>query len=65
MWVTGYIYIKDWKEEVFIELSKVKPDKYKMKELYKEMHSNLCNTRDPFFGSFRKTFAEVGDFWYI
>ncbi|KAM5158207.1 DNA-dependent protein kinase catalytic subunit [Mantella aurantiaca] len=50
--------LQDWKDEVFIELSKVKLDKSKIKELYKEMHSNLCDTKNPSFGSFRKRFAE-------
>ncbi|XP_040210104.1 DNA-dependent protein kinase catalytic subunit [Rana temporaria] len=52
------LILQDWKDEVFFELSKGKPEKRNIRELYKEMHLNLCNTKNDFFGSFRKRFAE-------
>ncbi|XP_077348787.1 DNA-dependent protein kinase catalytic subunit isoform X2 [Lithobates pipiens] len=52
------LILQDWKEEVSIELSKVKRENRKIEELYKEMHFNLCNTKNHFFGSFRMRFAE-------
>ncbi|XP_063779765.1 DNA-dependent protein kinase catalytic subunit [Pseudophryne corroboree] len=51
--------LQDWKEKIFHELSKKKPDKNLIKEMYKEMYAELGNAKDPSFGPFRKRFAET------
>ncbi|KAM9308363.1 DNA-dependent protein kinase catalytic subunit [Gastrophryne carolinensis] len=52
------LVLQDWKEEISMEMSKNKSDKNKIKKMYKEMHANLCNAKDIFFGPFRRMFAE-------
>ncbi|XP_056377813.1 DNA-dependent protein kinase catalytic subunit isoform X2 [Hyla sarda] len=52
------LILQDWKEEVYKELAKPKPDINKIKMMYKKMHANLANVKDPHFGSFRRKFAE-------
>ncbi|KAM3927958.1 DNA-dependent protein kinase catalytic subunit [Leptodactylus fuscus] len=50
--------LQDWKNEVFKELDNKKPDKNKIKMMYKEMYANLVNAKNENFGSFRRRFAE-------
>ncbi|XP_041924731.1 DNA-dependent protein kinase catalytic subunit isoform X1 [Alosa sapidissima] len=49
---------KDWWDEVKNQLDKPNLDKKKMKALYDEMHSSLCDSRAMGFGSFRKKFIQ-------
>ncbi|XP_053322155.1 DNA-dependent protein kinase catalytic subunit [Spea bombifrons] len=48
----------DWHEEVTTELSKPNKNKSKIKEISKEMYTNLGNPRNRSNGRFRKRFAE-------
>ncbi|XP_068093458.1 DNA-dependent protein kinase catalytic subunit isoform X2 [Hyperolius riggenbachi] len=52
------LILQDWKEDVFLELSREKPNKDAIKMMCKEMIASLCNTKDAFFGTSRKKFAE-------
>ncbi|OCT76787.1 hypothetical protein XELAEV_18031990mg [Xenopus laevis] len=49
---------QDWWEDVSNELSKPNVNKNKIKELYKEMYTNLGNPKDHFMGAFRRRFCE-------
>ncbi|KAG9478931.1 hypothetical protein GDO78_012545 [Eleutherodactylus coqui] len=52
------LILQDWKEEVYKELSKPRPDRSKVKIMYKEMYANLGDAKNPNFGTFRRRFAE-------
>ncbi|XP_030635503.1 DNA-dependent protein kinase catalytic subunit [Chanos chanos] len=49
---------KDWWDEVKKHLETPNPDKKKLRELYGEMHSSLCNSKAPQYGTFRKKFMQ-------
>ncbi|CAJ0950902.1 unnamed protein product, partial [Ranitomeya imitator] len=53
------LVLQDWREEVNKELDRPKPDRNKIKNMYKEMHENLVNAKNPKFGTFRRKLAEV------
>ncbi|KAM4028882.1 DNA-dependent protein kinase catalytic subunit [Anomaloglossus baeobatrachus] len=52
------LVLQDWKEEMCKELDKPKSDKSKIKKMYKEMHENIMNAKNPKFGTFRRRLAE-------
>ncbi|XP_077126580.1 DNA-dependent protein kinase catalytic subunit [Ranitomeya variabilis] len=52
------LVLQDWKDEVCKELDRPKPDRNKIKNMYKEMHENLVNAKNPKFGTFRRKLAE-------
>ncbi|XP_060730052.1 DNA-dependent protein kinase catalytic subunit isoform X1 [Tachysurus vachellii] len=49
---------KDWWDEVKSQLEKPTMNKAKMRSLYEEMSTSLCNPKAPGIGSFRKKFSQ-------
>ncbi|XP_044149983.1 DNA-dependent protein kinase catalytic subunit isoform X2 [Bufo gargarizans] len=52
------LILQDWKEDFDKELARAKPDRNKIKMMYREMYAKLGNSKDPTFGAFRRRFAE-------